>query len=272
MEKVFQYRKHIRFSLYIVYAFLVIGILMSVGGIVLFFVEEDSSLIIFSIFFVSYMYLISLVFKRMASTKITINSEGVGFENSKKSFFIKYEDIVEVNTKSIKSVGGYFIIVGPGKHKIRITVVLENIGVLVKELREQLDRRALKSFDKEKLYNFYLTSSYSDQSWQRLYSIGLEFIIFMVLFFLSSVFSFELFKYANVIGTFMFGSYIILGVFMIFYLYKEYGVYNKELRSNKNKNTWELPNIDIESQKKELKISLRIAYISWLVFVLINLI
>lgn len=105
----------------------------------------------------------------MKAASVTLSNESLIYNDGKKEISIAYEKITALKFPSIKYTGGWVKIVY-GKKSIRLTVVLENIVELIKELKEKLD--SLDKFDtykEKKLYSFYKTSSYSDFSWQGVY-------------------------------------------------------------------------------------------------------
>ena len=78
-------------------------------------------------------------------------------------------------------MGGQIKIVSKN-NTIRLTVVLQNIGDFLQELKNALDQNGLSScYDRKKFFRFFKTAVYADQSWTRLYSIFSKFILATVL-------------------------------------------------------------------------------------------
>jgi len=63
---------------------------------------------------------------------------------------------------------------------IRLTVVLENIGDFIYQLKTILDKRGKSDvYDEKKTFNFFKTASYSDESWDRVYS-NIKYLLILV--------------------------------------------------------------------------------------------
>lgn len=252
MTKTFYYRSHLKKMNFI---FQLVSLVSVVVGIVFLFIFEGEdqlygSLTMFGL--ALYIYLLSFVFKSMISTEITINDQGVGFKNRKKDFFIPFEEITKVDTRAIGSLGGYFVIEKNKKEKIKITIVLEHIHEFVKLLRDHLNERDLAIYDQEKLFKFYLLSYYSDTSWLRTYKnvwkiIG-SFGLVVVMFILSAI-------YTKDYGDFIMAENIFKG-YPIFFIgilfYYEFGIFSKDIKKNTNKDTWQVPEVDIDVTSKQM--------------------
>ena len=130
------------------------------------------SFAIFPIFLglaIGYIFLYFIMYRNLRNTFVILTDNKLIYSNGKKETSISYSDVIALKFPSIKYTGGWMKIIY-GKKSIRLTVVLENIGDLIKELKEKLDSLGKSNIYKEKsLYNFYKTSSYSDFSWQRVY-------------------------------------------------------------------------------------------------------
>lgn len=110
-----------------------------------------------------------LVFRKFKDINILLSEEAIIYNNIKGRQIIKYEDIESIKFPSIKYSGGWVKIKYKGGN-VRLTVVLEGIGHFVKELKDILDSLDMKDvYTEKKLYSFYKTATYADQSWERLY-------------------------------------------------------------------------------------------------------
>ena len=82
---------------------------------------------------------------------------------------IPYDDIEKIVFPSIKYTGGWVKIVYKGGN-IRLTVVLENIGDFLYNLKAILDSKGKNDiYNEKKMFSFFKTASFSDESWARLY-------------------------------------------------------------------------------------------------------
>lgn len=122
-----------------------------------------------------------VLYKRFKKINVTLTEEGIIYNNSKGEIRIPYENIQYLKFPSIKYVGGWVKIIHTNGN-IKLTVVLENLGDMLNILRETLDKRNMSSvYDKKKMFKFFKTAKYSDQSWERIYEIIKLFIIFMLI-------------------------------------------------------------------------------------------
>ena len=260
MNKTFIYRKHIRKMKYFSFVFIAIGImfiLLELSGVIN---DSDGFGYYLGLFMIVYFGLIGLLIYRMATTEITLTETGIHYKNSSKDFVIRYEDIQEINTAAVRNLGGFFTIVKDKKTKIRITVVLEGIHEFVYLLKEQCDKRELDIYDEQKLFKFYTTAYYSDTSWVRVYSIFVEMVIYFVLMIvlvnLMMIFGENMETQSNFL--LVFGGSLI--VWAIYYLYYEIGVLAKFINQNTNPSNWELPDVDMDTSKKHVIMTLRILF------------
>lgn len=131
------------------------------------------------ILLIEFLLIYFILFRKFKKISISLNENEIVYNNLKGTQIIKYDDITKLSFPSIKYTGGWVKIHYNGGN-IRLTVVLEKIGDFVKELKDILDERNMSNvYNEKKLYNFYKTATYSDQSWDRLYSmfsklLGLE--------------------------------------------------------------------------------------------------
>lgn len=111
----------------------------------------------------------ALFFRRFKYISIKLGEQGIVYTNIKEQIFIPYEDINMIQFPSIKYMGGWTKIVYRNGN-IRLTVVLENIGEFMEELKQKLDERNMMDvYDEDKFFSFYKTAVFADESWERLY-------------------------------------------------------------------------------------------------------
>lgn len=252
MSKTYYYRKHIRLMKKV---FLATSLIFLAVAVLFLIVLEGEDKVFGSITMAGlalYLYLFTIFFKRFSTTEITIDDQGVRFKNSAKDFFIRYEEIKAVNTRSISNLGGYFTIEKTRKETIRITVVLENIHEFVKRLKEELDKREIDIYNERKLYKFYILSFYSDTSWARLYKnfLGLTLSYsLMIGLFVVVVAVKDASENLSLAYNMFVGSVVI---FLITFLYYEFGVFSKQIKKESNPDTWQLPDVDIDETARKI--------------------
>lgn len=192
MNKQYVYRKHLRhpqkylltilaFFVIVYIAFSSIFILanndMNRGlGITIFAIV---GVVIFGIIALEFLFLYFVFFRRFKDINVTLTDDGIIYNNINGVTIIPYQDITGLNFPSVRYVGGWLKILHT-KGNIKLTVVLENIGDFLKNLKLKLDSMNF-SYDEKKMYNFYKTAEYSDQSWERLYEYIKWLLLYMVL-------------------------------------------------------------------------------------------
>ena len=253
MEKVFYYRKHMRILKKIIWIVAVLGAILAIIGLLLDDPFLRAFFIIFGLALIIEFFLINIFYKRFTTTRLVINNDLIHFSNNKKNIVLKYEDISHINTASISNFGGFFTIVGKNGEKIKLTVVIENIGEFILILREKLDELKLDVYNKDKLFSFYKTSCYSDDSWRRLYyafpEILLYFALGIVLNYLSVVY------YTGLISTI---NWIVVILALVIFTVIELGFYGRKIRKEADSITWEVTRFDLVKEKRFIKYLIRI--------------
>lgn len=255
--KTYRYRTHVRKMHYALYALSLIALLLPVADL-LFIHTESYVASIVGVGLAIYFYLLSFALLPMASTEITLSREGVRFKNRRKDFLIQFHEIEKIDTKSIKNVGGYFTIVKSKKEKIRVTVVLEDIADFVKNLNTLLESNQV-TYDKDKLFSFYKTAYFSDTSWERMYSIFPEIIIYIVL---TIVFKATIGLYASsyYVDMFNLAFNVIIVAWGAITLIMEYGKYAKEIKESVHEENWEIDDRDPSGEFAFYRYSMRFAF------------
>lgn len=188
MSTVYQYKKHIHWGqyvipvffsiLFILYVFMVVTLCVDclplLGRVyspskfmflfvVLFLIICGGVIIVVESFLLWYFYY------RLAGVRITIENDGIIYQYRKGEKRIDFDKITKIKLPSIRYVGGWITIIA-GKEKIRLTVVVNEIGDFVRTLKASLDSNGLSyRYDESKLFRFLKTAVYSDQSWSRGY-------------------------------------------------------------------------------------------------------
>lgn len=186
MNQTYVYRKHLRTPFrYMLLAELII-LLAPVTMIIGILMAEHKSLIVekiivvvigmivvFAFFSLEMGVLYLILIKRFKSIRVTLTDDGIEYMNAKKKIMIPYEDIKKLEFPSIKYTGGWVKIIYKGGN-IRLTVVLENIGDFICQLKERIDERTdertdISIYNDKKLFSFLKTAVFADESWARLY-------------------------------------------------------------------------------------------------------
>lgn len=193
MGKKYVYRKHLRKPSIIIGS--VMGFFILVYSCLAFAVLsslenkfDKTAVIIFVSIGVFMLILISLenlilyfaLFRRFKRISVELTDDSIIYNNLKGTTIIPYSDITNVRFPSIRYLGGWVKIIY-GKKNIKLTVVLENIGDLITELREKLNELNKQDvYNKHRMFKFYKTSKYSDASWKRIYRYFKKMMIFIV--------------------------------------------------------------------------------------------
>ena len=118
-------------------------------------------------FLIYYLYL-----KSIKDKKVVLDDESISYYNGKKAIVIKYDNIKYVDCSHFKYSRGWIKIKDKDNKVIKLTVTLENIAIFIKEFKERLDEKNLyKVYNSKRMYDFYKTASYSDDSWERIYEL-----------------------------------------------------------------------------------------------------
>lgn len=255
MKKTYKYRKHIIFlgnSVKYLMGLLLAGVLLSfiISG---FSIELFIMLIIFELelIFLGWFY------RKFTSMSLSISDEGIEFINNKKHFKFPFSDIKSINTAKVGNLGGFFTIITKNNESIRITVTLVNISEFVLLLKQNLEAQGMGSLSSDpKLFSFYRTSAYADQSFKRIIYFWPKLVVSLVLSFLI------------VLGDIWYNEGILLPAFqvpliliVIIYIFLEFAVYSPQLKKGINPETWEFPKID------EIKIKKTFNFLSYIYIV-----
>ncbi len=185
MSKVYQYRKHIQWGQYVLAVLFSIFILAWVFfGIKLFLQLPNSDYLPSSfritilaivacgtIFFIAECFFIWYLYYRLAGVRVTLEEDYVSYKHRGGETKIEFANITKIGLPSIPYLGGWLTVVSE-KEKIRLTVVVSEIGDFVQTLKASLDKIGLANrYNESKLFLFLKTAVFSDQSWDRIYSL-----------------------------------------------------------------------------------------------------
>lgn len=201
MEKQYVYRKHLRepfkylatmFLFFLgVYAIIAAMIITTsdiiddkILGIIIFAIVGG---VISVIIIIEYIIAYFTVFRKFKNVSVKLMEDRIIYNNIKGETVIPYGEITGLEFPSLRYLGGW-VKIKYRNGNIRITVVLENIGDFLKNLKNKLDEMGMSSvYDEKKAYNFYKTAEFSDQSWGRVYDY-LKYLLAIIIGHLAVVF------------------------------------------------------------------------------------
>lgn len=181
MNQTYVYRRHLRAPfkyLMLIEMLLFLVVFLMMFGLI--FTDEYEGngfkIIIFVIVMLVVLFFLSLeigviylIIKRFKSISVTLADEAIVYTNSKGQITIPFEDIERLEFPSVKYMGGWVKIIYKGGN-IRLTVVLEHIGDFISQLKEKINEKELTHvYNEKRLFSFYKTAVFSDESWERLY-------------------------------------------------------------------------------------------------------
>ena len=108
---------------------------------------------------------------RLAGIAISVQPDALVYRHRGGEDRLPYDRIGPLHFPSARYLGGW-VALRSGERTIRLTVVVEGIGALLRELKAALDARGLSaSYDAKRLYAFMKTAEFSDQGWERTYQV-----------------------------------------------------------------------------------------------------
>lgn len=173
--------------------------------------------LIFVIFFMAYI----VYFRGVKNIKVILEENNIRYICNNKEKVINYLDIKEVDFSHLKYARGWIRIKG-NNTVIKITVAIEDISGFVKDFKEIMDKHGLQDkYDDKKMYDFYKSASYSDDSWERIYEL-MKFVppvtgVDVVLGFIFSFFVYNIYIRLIMIGM-LFAYPVLILVFSEFIL------------------------------------------------------
>lgn len=229
--KEYVYRKHLRepIKFLIVIMVVLISMILEIGIIsglregaeergMIIAIFSGIAAVLFIFIGLELLVLYHIMFKKFKNIKVSLNDEGITYHNIKGTQFIEYKSIQTIQFPSIKYFGGWVKIKSSGQ-TIRLTVVLENIGEFVKELKEKLDEREMSNiYSDKKVYDFCKTGIYSDHSWGRLYE---KMKISSILYFVGMIVAIVYLDFINTEGFLLLYTLVIMLYPFIAYIVAE---------------------------------------------------
>ncbi|MFA9396803.1 MAG: hypothetical protein ACERKV_00860 [Clostridiaceae bacterium] len=277
MEDKYIYRKHLRqpgkFFMSMMLMFLVPYFLLALEltiankeerfemGLVFFIVG-----IVLVVFIgIEFILIYFIMYKRFKKIYIVLSEDRIIYNNSKGEISVPYEDINNLKFPSIKYIGGWIKIIH-GTGNIRLTVVLENIGDMVKNLKSKIDEKNVSCVYNEKaMYNFYKTSKYSDQSWERIYeNVKYYFIAILINALVALVISLFVIKVSSKI---IITLVAILGPVLIFVIVEI--ILGRKLAKGSSKDSFSVPERDKHLEGKLYKWAFEIYYVLFIIMAII---
>lgn len=279
MNKEYRYRKHIRWGQYLIpalFIFLII-ILWGVALFVVFMKGIASKALIAGVPLFSFLLILEgsllwYIYYRMAGIRVSVGEDALIYRNRRGEKNIPFDAISCLKFPSIPYTGGWIKIISKS-NTIRLTVVLQNIGDFLQELKNALDHKGLCGcYDRRKFFRFLKTSVYADQSWERLYSIFRKLILATVL----SASAGGIYAISTGLGIFRIISWIALSIIWpaAIYLYAEF-MFARRLAKQSNEELFTCPPRD-KAYEKSLYLKTAIFGISFyfivssLVFILLK--
>jgi hypothetical protein len=255
MSKEYRYRKHIRWGQYFVPAFfgvLFLIILAPIASLISIMRQIDSLLSVILIIELLFFLLAGAgswyLYYRLAGVSVSIDEKGVVYKYRGGIKYLPFESL-RIESASIKYAGGWAKLIS-GKDTIRLTVVIENIGKFLQDLKTALDSRGLSDhYDPQKLFGFIKTAVASDQSWERLY------IVFGKLYLSISVVCITLVN-GYIFGAIQWGIFFILawGLFTLFWATGAYVIAEiilmRKIAKESNEQSFAFPPRDLEYEKQ----------------------
>ena len=177
--KEYRYRKHIRWGQYVLPAlFGLIGV--SPWILILWLgLRPDSSgaqaVYVLAVLLTVLTVLVGApvwwLYWRLAGIAISLERDALVYRHRRGEDRLPYDRIGPLGFPSARYLGGW-VALRSGEKTIRLTVVVEGIGALLRELKAALDARGLSaSYDAKRLYAFMKTAEFSDQGWERTYEV-----------------------------------------------------------------------------------------------------
>ncbi|MDS0525275.1 hypothetical protein NNC19_06245 [Clostridium sp. SHJSY1] len=190
MENKYVYREHLRkpskffllVASMIIVPYFIIALEMTLtvnlrdtigAGVIFFFV----GIVLVIIIGIEFLLIYLIMYRRFKKIYVILTEEGIIYNNAKGEIRIPYESITSIKFASVKYTGGWVKIIH-NNGKIRLTVVLEDIGEMVKNLKDKIDERNITNIYKDKsIFNFIKTAKYTDHSWERVYEHLKKFVV-----------------------------------------------------------------------------------------------
>ena len=263
MNNTYLYRKHLRHMPKVIIAMIIITLIL----IIISLMYLPFMAFIFFVFLV-YDILILIFMRRFSTSSFVVTDDYIHFINNSKEIKWTYAEILILDSKSIKNTGGWLNIIPKEGKTLKVTVVLEDIAEFVRDIKTRLDNNDMSDkYNEEKLFKFYKTAAYSDDSWRRMYFFAPIFALITLIQVIVAIITTATIKTDIMINP----IFITIIVTMILYLIIELGVFAKKVGKETDSTNWNLPEIDIAYEKNKMKIPLFIQGVLFLLSFLLLL-
>ena len=178
MGKEYRYRRHLfwcqNYIIPIVFGMTILFMWVAVGVLSLASSAPSIDFVLDGISFTGVFLLQGLVLwyisYRLTGVRVSISEGAIKYKNRTGEIRIRPSEITKIQFPSIRYAGGWIKIIS-AENTIRLTVVVEEIGEFLKEIKTLLDNTGQSHrYDRQKFFNFLKTATYCDQSWARIYS------------------------------------------------------------------------------------------------------
>lgn len=250
MTNTYLYRKHLRHMPKIVIGMIVITLILIIVSLMYL-----SFLAPIFIVFLLYDIFILVFMRRFSTASFVITDDYIHFVNNSKEIKWSYDEILSLEPKSIKNTGGWLNIIPKQGKILKVTVVLDDIAKFVLDLKTRLDKKVMMDkYNEDKLFKFYKTSAYSDDSWRRVYYFGPIFALITLIQIVVAIVV-TVITTSDIMVNPIFGTIIVT---MVVYIIIEYGLFARKIGKEVHSNNWELPKVDLVYEKKIMNIPLYI--------------
>jgi hypothetical protein len=175
----YRYRKHLRWGQYILPVFFGLGAVAPWGALLVLLRSgspaADAGFVFAPV--ISAIFLAAGVpcwwlYYRLAGVVITLGDDALVYRYRGGTKRFPYDRLKPLCFPSVRYMGGWMAL-RSGGDTVRLTVVVEGIGTLLRELKAALDDRDLSDlYDQDQLFRFLKTAEYADQSWQLAYNFA----------------------------------------------------------------------------------------------------
>jgi hypothetical protein len=175
----YRYRKHIRWGQYVLPVVFAFGAIAPWLVVLAFGLRPDASgaqvvyvlAVVVTVVSVVIGAPVWWMYWRLAGIAIRVQPDAFVYRNRSGEKRLAYDRIGPLHFPGAPYLGGW-VALRAGDETVRLTVVVEGIGELLRELKAALDARGLSaSYQRGRLYAFMKTAEYADQSWERIYEV-----------------------------------------------------------------------------------------------------
>lgn len=172
-EKVYRYRKHIKFFQYAVVV--VLG-LLTVGwmglDVLRYFMLGEFSVgsLVFTLIIGLEALVIFYFMRKMSTLQVMLTEHAIIKRDLRGDTTIAYADVEKLGFPSLKFLGGWMT-VETADEKLRLTAVLADLDDFVLTLKERMEAHGRQdAYDHDRLASFYAMAAMSRHNWDRFYT------------------------------------------------------------------------------------------------------